>query len=290
MARGETLRALRDGPLTLEDDGRRDEVRLSMVAHPSEAGELDLVLICAKSYDTPAIAARLAEVTRPGLTVLSLQNGVHNVGELRRALPHADVGGVAVYLGCERLGANHVVRRPSRNPKTGVLRDRLVGGPIGPPGERLARVGATLGVHTEVHPNPDVPLWTKLIANVAMNTVTALGRARVGQVTSDPAAVDLMIALGDEVVAVAQALGLDIPDSAARDYVDDARQRLPKTGGSSTLFDLEAGRRLEREALVGAVVHEAACVGITVPYSTTCDALLRLVDPTRPAAQIPAEN
>ena len=59
----------------------------------------------------------------------------------------------------------------------------------------------------------------------------------------------------------------------------DARRRLPPDGGSSTLFDLEAGRRLEREALVGAVVREGERLGVPVPASRACDALLRLLDP-----------
>ena len=59
----------------------------------------------------------------------------------------------------------------------------------------------------------------------------------------------------------------------------DARRRLPPTGGSSTLFDLEAGRRLEREALVGAVVAEGERLGVPVPASRACDALLRLLSP-----------
>ena len=106
-----------------------------------------------------------------------------------------------------------------------------------------------------------------------------LGRARVGRVFADPGAAALMLALGREVVAVARAAGIPVPHDAAERYVADARRRLPPDGGSSTLFDLEAGRRLEREALVGAVVREGARLGVPTPVASACDALLRLVDP-----------
>ncbi len=96
---------------------------------------------------------------------------------------------------------------------------------------------------------------------------------------ADPRAVELMLALGEEVVAVARAGGIPVAPDAARSYVADARRRLPASGGSSTLFDLEAGRRLEREALVGAVVREGERLGVDVPVSRACDALLRLQDP-----------
>jgi 2-dehydropantoate 2-reductase len=189
------------------------------------------------------------------------------------------VGGVAVYLGCQRLASDRVVRRPSRDPSTGRLRDLLAGGGAGPPGEALRAVGEAIGVPVRVDERYERALWTKLVANASLNTVTALGRARVGRVFADPAAVGLMLALGREVVAVARARGVPVAIDAAEAYVADARRRLPRDGGSSTLFDLEAGRRLERDALVGAVVREAARAGVPVPASAACDALLRLLDP-----------
>ena len=122
--------------------------------------------------------------------------------------------------------------------------------------------------------------WTKLVANVSLNTVTALGRARVGAVFADP-----------------RAVGADAgarPRDRRRGPGRRGRRRRPArprptsptpagacrpTGGSSTLFDLEAGRRLEREALVGAVVSEGERLGVPVPVSRACDALLRLLSP-----------
>ena len=279
LARGDTLEALRDRPLTLEDDGERRDVDLTVVGSVEEADGTDVALVCTKSFDTPGVATALAEANYRGI-VLSLQNGVHNIALLADALPDATVGGAAVYLGCERRSPTHVARRPSRNPRTGALRDRLVGGPDGAAGDALAAVGSDCGIATEVLSDPDRALWTKLVANVALNTVTALGRARVGTVFANQDAARLMVALGDEVVAVARAKGIPIAPDAAEAYVSDARTRLPAEGGSSTLFDLEAGRRLEREALVGAVVAEARGAGVAVPHAAACDAIMRLVDPT----------
>jgi 2-dehydropantoate 2-reductase len=279
VARGAALDALRAGPLRLVDDGVESDVHLWAVADAAEAGPVDLAIVCVKSFDTEGAARALAPALAPGALVLSLQNGVDNPAVLARTIPHAVVGAAATYLGCERTAPDRVVRRPSRNPSTGELRDRLVGGPDGPVGDALAAVGAACGVPTLVVAGPEVALWTKLVANASLNTVTAVGRSRVGRVFADPHAVELMLALGREVVAVARAQGIDVPRDAAEAYVADARRRLPPTGGSSTLFDLEAGRRLEREALVGAVVREGARLGVPTPASRACDALLRLLDP-----------
>lgn len=278
QARGAALAALRAGPMRLTDGGRERAVDLRAVADPGEAGPVDLALVCVKGFDTAAVADRLAGALAPGAVVLSLQNGVDNPAVLARALPGAAVGGVAVYLGCQRLAPDHVVRRPSRDPSTGRLRDLLAGGGAGAPGAALAAVAEAVGVPHRVDADFAVALWTKLVANVALNTVTALGRARVGAVFADPRAVALMLALGEEVVAVARAGGIAVAPDAARAYVADARRRLPADGGSSTLFDLEDGRRLERDALVGAVVREGGRLGVPVPLSRACDALLRLQD------------
>jgi len=279
LARGAALAALRAGPMRLTDDGVEHAVALRAVADPREAGPVELALVCVKSFDTRAAGAALAPALAPGAVVLSLQNGVDNPAVLARACPGAAVGGVATYLGCQRLAPDHVVRRPSRNPSTGRLRDLLAGGGPGAPGRALAAVAGAVGVPCRVDARPELALWTKLVANASINTVTALGRARVGRVLADPAAVGLMLALGREVVAVARAAGVPVALDAAEDYVADARRRLPRDGGSSTLFDLEAGRRLERDALVGAVVREGERLGVPVPVSRACDALLRLLDP-----------
>ena len=282
VARGATLDALRAGPLRLLDGEEEHDVPLRVDAAAAPHGPFDLAVVCVKSFDTPAAARALAPALAPGAVVLSLQNGVDNPSAIGREAPGAVVGGVATYLGCERTAPDRVVRRPSRNPSTRELRDRLVGGPPGAAGDALRAVGEACGVPVQVVERPDVALWTKFVANVCLNTVTAIGRVRVGAAFADPHAVALMLALGHEVESVAAAAGIPLPRDAATAYIADARRRLPPTGGTSTLFDLEAGRRLERDALVGAVVRHADRLGVPVPVSRACDALLRLLDPAAP--------
>jgi len=276
LARGDTLAALRARPMRITDGGVDREVPLAAVAAPAEWAPVELALVCVKSYDTEGAARSLSPSLAPGAVVLSLQNGVVNPAVIARECPGAAVGGVAVYMGCQRLAPDHIVRRPSRDPSTGRLRDLLAGGGAGAPGEALAAVAEAVGVPARVEDDPAGALWTKLVANVCLNTVTALGRARVGVVLAEPRAVDLMLALGREVVAVARAAGIDIAADAAEAYIADARRRLPRDGGSSTLFDLESGRRLERDALVGSVVREGERLGVPTPAARACDALLRL--------------
>ena len=279
VARQKTLAALRSAPMRLVDDGIEREVRLAVTEGPLEPDSVDLAIVCVKSFDTEGAGRVVAPALAPGAVVLSLQNGVGNPEILAEACPGAVVGGVAVYLGCQRIAPDHVVRRPSRDPATGRLRDLLAGGGPGPAGEALTAVGAAIGVPTRVEERPEVALWTKLVANASLNSVTALGRANVGRIFSDQAAVELMLALGHEVVAVAHALDVPVPDDAAEAYIADARTRLPRDGGSSTLFDLVSGQPLESAALVGVVAREGERLRVPVPVSRACAALLGLLDP-----------
>lgn len=279
VARGDTLSALRSGPLRITDDGTPRSVPVAAVERAGQAPAPDLTIVAVKSYDTADVAAELAAVVPDGACVLSFQNGVENPAVLAASLPRARVGGVAVSLGCQRTAPAVVVRRPGRDPATGASRDLLAGGGPGPLGAHLSAVGAALGLQVRALDDPAPALWGKLVGNAALNTVTALGRVRVGELFSHERAAELMVRIGQEVVAVAHALGIAIDPRAGERYVADARHRLPPAGGSSTLFDLEAGRRLERDALIGAVVREGARLGVPVPVSRACSALLELADP-----------
>ncbi len=150
LARGRTLETLRRDPLRVSDDGVERAVRLTMVADPAEAAPVALALVCTKGFDTREAARALSPALAPGAVVLSLQNGVDGPATIARECPGAAVGGVAVYLGCQRLAPDHVVRRPSRDPSTGRLRDLLAGGGPGAPGEALSRVGAAIGVPVRI--------------------------------------------------------------------------------------------------------------------------------------------
>ena len=78
VAHGETLRALRAGPLRLTDDDDERRVPVRAVGDPVEAGPADLALVCVKSFGTEAAARVLAPALADGAVVLSLQNGVTN--------------------------------------------------------------------------------------------------------------------------------------------------------------------------------------------------------------------
>ena len=289
LARGAAAREHFAEPLTIEQDGIERHVSLAVTDDPRRSAPFDLALVCVKSMDTDDAANQLRGQLAEDGVVLSMQNGVENTDRIAAALPGATVAGVAMYVGIERESPLRIIRRSSRGPG-GDARDRLVGGPPGRIGDILTAVGNASGVRVELTDDPVASLWTKLIGNVCLNTVTALGRSRVGDVFASPDAISLMLSLGREVEAVAAAAGVRLPTAAAATYVEDAGRRLPHSGGSSTLFDLEAGRPLEHDALVGAVVRIGASLDVDTPVSRTCLTILNLLDTRNRSARSPAEG
>jgi 2-dehydropantoate 2-reductase len=285
LARGDTADALVASPMVIEEDGAEDSVKLRVTENPLRDGPFDLVLVCVKSMDTASAVARLTGGLSPSAIVLSIQNGVENPARISTVISDADVSGVAIYVGVERVAPLRIIRRPSRSP-SGEARDRIVGGPAGRIGDALLAIGGAVGLRVDVTDDPTAALWSKLIGNVCLNTVTALGRSRVGAVFASHEARALMLALGHEVEAVASAAGISLPPNAAAVYIDDASNRLPPSGGTSTLFDLEAGRPLEHDALIGAVVRTGERTGVPTPVSRACRTLLNLIDEANQIARI----
>ncbi len=280
-ARGTTLDALRAAPVLLVDPDGDRRVRLDPVSDPGERGPSDLVIVAVKREATGAVADALDGALAPGGVVLSLQNGIDNAAILAPVAGAERTAGVAVYIGVRRETPTRIVRLSGRRADGGARRDRLVGGPPGLVGDALTAVATAAGLDADVVDDPRRALWHKLVANTALNTVTALGRSRIGAILDDEAATELMRSLGREAVAVARAAGVTLTLDTADEYLADIRARLAPGFGSSTLFDLEDGRPLEHEALVGAVVREADRHDVAVPHARSCDAMLRLIDPAR---------
>ena len=284
VARGRLARGAAGGPLRLIDDGVEREVALTAVADPPERAPVELAMVCTKSFRTPRPPARGPRPrARPGRgRALVPERGGRTRRRSRRACPGAAVGGVAVYLGCQRLAPDRVVRRPSRDPATGRLRDlpgrrRRRGRRATPSPPSRRRSGCRPGSTATDEP----ALWTKLVANASLNTVTALGRARVGRGLRRPGGgrADARARAGGG-RRRAGAAGSRSPPDAAEAYLADARRRLPRR---RRLLDplRPRGRPSAWSARPWSARSRAAAtaLGVPVPASRACDALLRLVDP-----------
>jgi 2-dehydropantoate 2-reductase len=274
VARGENLRALRATGLTVELGS--ETLRLSpvqAVAEPAEAPLPDLVLVCVKSYDTAAAAAALRPVVGPDTIVVSLQNGVENEDILARGLGLPPLMVALTRIGVE-LAAPATIHYSGR----GTI---LFGEPDGKESPRARRLSAAFdvaGVPCELRPDILVAAWEKLAWNAGFNAVTALTRTTVSEVLSLPASRDLVVAAMEETDAVATALGIPVRRTRTAAVLADSVSGLPDFQ-TSMLQDVLKGRRLEHDAINGAVVRAATRAGIPAPVNRALLALLSRLDP-----------
>ncbi|HEY3190408.1 MAG TPA: 2-dehydropantoate 2-reductase [Solirubrobacteraceae bacterium] len=274
VARGATLDALRARGLTVELDGATLRVApVTAVSDPAAAPRPELVLVCVKSYDTPAAAVALHPVVTPETIVLSLQNGIENEDDLARTL-----GLPPLMLALTQIGVARVAPAIVRYSGRGTI---LFGEPDGqetPRARRVATALADAGVPYQLRADIRVAAWEKLAWNAGFNAVTTLARATVAEVLAMPATRDLVIAAMEEVDAVATALGVPVRRTRTARVLADSASGLPDFH-TSMLQDALAARRLEHDAINGAVVRAAARVGVPVPVNRTLLALLARLDP-----------
>jgi 2-dehydropantoate 2-reductase len=276
VARGANLAALRaDGLRVLRGDPSRTiHVKpVRAVEHPSEASRADLVLVCVKSYDTAAAADALRPVVGPDTIVLSIQNGIENETILAERL-----GLPPLMIGLTRIGVELTA------PATVVYSGRgeiLFGEPDGTESPRARRLAAALAaaeVPHQLRRDVLVVAWEKLAWNAGFNAVTTLTDATVREVLDLPATRDLVVRAMEEVDAVAVATGIQVRRRRTQTVLDDSLNGLPDFP-TSMLQDRRRGRRLEHDAINGAVVRAASRAGVPVPVNRTLLVLLERLDP-----------
>ena len=268
VARGAHLDALAAaGRLTVrEADGGRWDVPVTALAAP-EGPPPDLVIVATKSHHTLAAAEALAPWLPRDTTVLSLQNGVENVGRLGSVLGADRVLGGIAFVGL-RIEEPGTVDHEAE----GWVR-------MGDPAGDTPRARET---HALLAPSWDVVLaadivhahWHKLLWNAGFNAICAVTGATAGEALATPASEALVRGAMWEVVAVAAAHGVtltagDVDEMAAPN--PELRDYHP-----STARDLAAGKPLERDALCGFLAREGAALGVPTPVNAVLDGLLQV--------------
>ena len=282
IARARHVEAINQHGLRLERGEGHEHVPVRAATEVSAVRPAEVVLVSVKTPDTESAAYALAPHLATGAMVVSLQNGVDNAARLRAAIPGAVVVSAVVYVAAA-MTAPGCVTHTGR----GDLIVGIEGRPDPTMERRLAEI-ATLfgraGVPCRVSATIEADLWTKLIMNCAYNALAAVTRMRYGRLAHDPAIRQVMKAVVEEILAVAQAAGIAL--STDVDYVSAAWQLADgmPDATSSTAQDLARGKRTEIDALNGYVVRRGAQLGISTPVNQALHALVKLLEDeaTRP--------
>ena len=265
------VEAVKKNGLFLDTLHFQESVRVEASTDLSTIRGAEIVLFCVKTTDNAATARAIAPLLAPNALVLSFQNGVDNVERIRvaaaiEALP------TVVYVAAS-------VPEPGRVKHVG--RGDLVFGPKNEKTERVANLFSRANVPCRISDNIAGELWTKLIWNCALNAVSALGRARYGQIAASADARKVVETLVDEVLAVARAAdihppGLEDPKAAIAGAFRIATQMAEAL--SSTAQDMNRGKRTEIDSLNGYVSRRGAELGVPTPVNHALYALVKLAE------------
>jgi len=248
------------------DDG---EVRPTLATQdPARAFATNYLFVFVKAPNTLGAIRPFAGQLNPATPIVSLQNGLGNEEAIKTALG----GTVPLVIGITNEAGIAVGHGRSRRVGVGVT----VVGSAGASTPTVRAVGDLIGgaglecrVAYDIRPH----LWGKLLANAAINPISALADAKNGIITSDVDAAELARAVALESAAVARALRVNLPFGDAWEYVRDVVASSSDARNSMTI-DLAARLKTEIDYVNGAIVAAGRRLGIATPYN---DALVRLV-------------
>jgi len=284
VARGAHLAAIRREGLVVETP--EGEIRIHparATADPGAVAGADAVVLGVKTWQVEETGRAMASSLSGGTFVVPLQNGVEAADQLRRTVgDERVVGGLCATISfvvapgrIRSLGAQHSLR-------FGELDRRA--------SERTERLRAAFdraGVRATIPPDIRASLWEKFLFVVPVGSVGAWRRAPIGRTRSEPESRAMLERGMREILALARARGVPLPDEAvpnALGFVDG----LDPSGTASLQRDLADGRPSELEAWTGAVVRLGRESGVPTPlHDEIYAALLPLERAARERASSP---
>jgi len=290
FARGPHLAAMQERGLRVLSAAGDFEVRPKVIGNLENAGTFDVIFLGVKAHGLTALAPQIAPLIGENTTVVSTQNGipwwyfdeqplerVDPGGVIARSIPQRSVVASLVYLGTDIVEPG-VIRHDEGNRIS-------LGEPDGTRSERCRAIADALiqsGLRCPITARIRHEIWVKILGNVAFNPISALTGATLVAMVRDPGVNGLVRNIMTEVEAVAAKLGIELPIS-----IDQRIAGAEKVGEHKTsmLQDLEAGRPMELEAVIGAVVEIGERVGVAMPHTRTVYACTKLLDVTKRAGK-----
>jgi 2-dehydropantoate 2-reductase len=268
IARGAHLAAIRERGLLIRSPMLGDfSVRAPAEEDTSRVAPVDVVIVAVKAYDNAAALPLVKPMLGPGSSVLTLQNGVDSAQELAAIVGEDPVIGGTTYI-ATALSSPGVIEHTYSNRFD-------IGEPDGSKSERAQAFAHTMirgGFRVPIRPQIRVSLWVKLWGNLSFNPVCALTMATLDRVAGDPATRAVVRQMMVEAQAVAEKLGITMPLDV------DARIAGAEEVGAhkpSTLIDLERGRPMEVDAILGAVLEMGRLTNVAMPACEVVYALVR---------------
>ena len=289
FARGPHLQAMQERGLRVISPEGDFDVKPAVTGELASIGPADVVFLGVKAHSLTGLAPALRSLFHHDTVVVSTQNGIPwwyfqgAGGELDGlSLERVDPGGVIARSIEPRRIVASLAYFSTDLAAPGVIHhvegNRIsLGEPSGERTERVKRLAEALiaaGLRAPATTRIRHEIWVKLLGNVAFNPISALTRGTLEAMVQDPEVARVVREVMGEAEAVAGKLGIELPISIEQRMAGAGKVGAHKT---SMLQDLEAGRPLELEAVVGAVVELGERLDVAMPATRTVYALVKLL-------------
>jgi 2-dehydropantoate 2-reductase len=287
VARGPHLAAMQANGIVVRSDGETISARPRAVGDATEAGIQDYVIVTLKAHGLPAAASHISRMLGPDSALVTAINGIpywyfyELEGPWRdRRVQSVDPGGKLWDLLPPSRVVHAIVYPAAEVIEPGVIEhtygDRFtLGEPDGsrsPRIEALSKLMTASGLKAPIRPRIRDELWIKLWGNLAFNPLSALTMATLDRITGEQDLRAICRTMMLEAKAVAEALGVRFAIDVDKRIEGGAEVGVHKT---SMLQDLERGRPIEIDAMLGAVVELGEITNIATPICQVVIALTR---------------
>ena len=258
ISRGKNLEEIRQNGLRIQTKDAVTEACPAIVTdRPADIGVVDYLFCTTKSYDLEANIGQLSPLIGTQTVVIPLLNGADITERLRRILPHNTVWYGCVYIGA-RLAAPGLVTKFTD-------RSRLWFGD--PEGDRnrqqaLLQLLTAAGIDALNPEDIIIRIWQKFFLISVGATLTSYHNQSIGEILQHHRE-DYRL-LGDELMQVARAKGIVLPDDMVEKVVAD-QQKMPYDATTSMHTDFRNGKQTELDTLTGYVVRAGQEYGIPTP-------------------------
>lgn len=288
VARGAHLEALRRDGLTVHTRTGDLHYRLNASAAPADLGPQDAVIVTVKAPALPQVAQAIGPLLKPETSVVFVMNGIpwwyfhgHGGPLDGRHLPLLDPDDAMWNAVGPQRAIGGVVNSPSSVTAPGVVHVAREANwiSLGEPDNRASpRVEALVailregGIDARASTDIRTAIWNKLISNLMTGPISVLSLSNYQQVLAEPECVAAARRIIAEATAVAEALG------CKPDHDGDKRlaQAMSVPHKPSMLQDLELGRPMEIDSMLGMTVEMARLAGVPTPTLDLLVALCRV--------------
>ena len=260
FARGENEKAIREKGLFVESTkGDFTAYPTKVTSNPAEIGIADLILCCTKGYDLESTIKQLKPCINEGTVILPVLNGVDPYEKIKNVLPENEVWEGCVYIVSRLFAPGHVK-------ETGNITILDFGAQNGSP-EKLrlfSQIFSKAGFEARLSDNILDTIWEKYSFIATVATLTAYLDTNIGTILETEEYKNLLLSLFDELLAVAKAHGVKLPEGIVQKNID-IMASLPYETTASMHTDYLNGKPTEVDSITGYMVRLGKKLQVPTP-------------------------